>query len=123
MLFVIFLNGFLQLFEAEKVSLTQISGMLYTVQSSDAYCRNSLLKVCVRLQTNSHFVSIYTISSTFPSPVRRYHMITYANASVSRLISVRLTWICHLYFLFTISVSHLIVLYWQYHTPDAFVLL
>ena len=55
--------------------------------------------------------SIYTPSSTSPCKVRRHQMIFYANASVRRLISARLTWIHHFYSLFIIRFSHITMLY------------
>ena len=65
--------------------------------------------------------SRYALSSPSPCQVRQHWTISYANASVRRLISAKLTWICHFYFLLIIRFSHLTVqLYWQYSTPDAF---
>ena len=63
-------------------------------------------------------------SSTSECQVRRHWTISYANASVRRLISGRLAWKWHFYFLFIICFSHLTMLYWQYNnTPDAFPML
>ena len=43
--------------------------------------------------------------------VRRFWMISYTNALVSRIILAELTWICHLVSLFTISFLHFTILY------------
>ena len=53
------------------------------------YVPNQLcLKLCTFLNSNT---SIYMLLSTSPCQVRRHWMISYANASVRRLILARLT--------------------------------
>ena len=62
-----------------------------------------------------------TRPSTLASQVRRFWMLSYANASVSRLILAELTWIHHLVSLFAICFSHPTVLYCNIRsTPDTF---
>ena len=63
---------------------------------------------CFKEYTHECLVKAYpfqvhiTHPSTFPSWVRRFWMISFANASVSKLILAKLTWICHFVSLFTI---------------------
>ena len=57
---------------------------------------------------------------TLSSLVRRFWMISYANSSVSRLISAELTWKHHPVSLFTIQFSHFTMLYCNIATPDTF---
>ena len=71
---------------------------------------------CFKELTHERLVKAYpfqniTHPSTSASWVRWFWTMSYANASVRRLILAELTWICYLVSLFTICFSHLIMLY------------